>query len=565
MERLFVEKMAAETMEVSDLADIKLTFPSKSEPCDQDLISDVVEKSLDDREEKGYGLYMKVWNVLDEQDAIVNARPLYQQIPHFKGMDVCTTRLLETDIIKESKVVYCDLDKSLNTARLELLLAGKTILLPRFRSTQHLLCKYEPREGATRSSILADLKHERGRMMEIDESLHIDVLLISSVAVSSTGKRLGRADLYTEMFPIMLRCLGLIDDTTKIITLVHDLQLVDIPLKVKATQPADCVITPTQTITCSPGPRNVTDKIEWNNTSQKVLDKVPFLNALRYRDYQAGRDVSLQGESMSEEVLAEAMEKLKVAKIKVNGGTRRRRIRKSDQRTKKHSTDDSGHSTHSPGTSQERTTAPAIETQAHIAGESTDEGGKDRDERYPRKSFRRSRRTRSKKSAGKTSGSVQRENSRKGERVEREKSSPTKYPSSTTTLSQDGRPLQRSRRMNIVLSRRTKVPLSDMPCLYLGGLARRMRNWELRQMIKDCSVKPTRIIRPVFGAYAFLYFSTMEELNSAEAALEDLKGENKDLRIELGRRSQPKQQSQQLTTAANGSAGEDEEEEPAVI
>jgi hypothetical protein len=137
-----------------------------------------------------------------------------------------------------------------------------------------------------------------------------------------------------------------------------------------------------------------------------------------------------------------------------------------------------------------------------------------------------------------------------------ESKGPVKNPSSTTTGSQGTDDKSNRRRGSSVNRLRRRRRVSNLPCLYLGGLLRSLRGWELKRMVRDCAVHPVQIVRPPYVGYAFLYFETMEELQSAELALAELQRIDKMIRIELGRRSR---------TALHSADDDEEEEEETVI
>lgn len=78
---------------------------------------------------------------------------------------------------------------------------------------------------------------------------------------------------------------------------------------------------------------------------------------------------------------------------------------------------------------------------------------------------------------------------------------------------------------------------SQLPALYIGGLVRNLRTWELRRLVKDHEVRPLFIVRPPFVGYAFLHFRTIEEVRMALDSLSQLRISDEGIRVEIARRS----------------------------
>ncbi|KAG0565446.1 hypothetical protein KC19_8G190700 [Ceratodon purpureus] len=91
-----------------------------------------------------------------------------------------------------------------------------------------------------------------GKPISLDDKLKVDLIVIGSVAVDpKTGARLGKGEGFAELEYGILRWMGAIDDSTLVVTTVHDQQLVDdIPLEKLLIHdvPVDIICTPTQII-----------------------------------------------------------------------------------------------------------------------------------------------------------------------------------------------------------------------------------------------------------------------------------------------------------------------------
>ncbi|KAK3426186.1 hypothetical protein EUGRSUZ_F02694, partial [Eucalyptus grandis] len=125
-----------------------------------------------------------------------------------------------------------------------------------------------------------------GRPIRLDEKIKVDLIVIGSVAVDpKTGARLGKGEGFAELEYGMLRYMGAIDDSTPVVTSVHDCQLVDdIPVEKLLIHdvPVDVICTPTQVIftnTSIPKPQG----IYWDKLSPEKLGQIRILRELKRR------------------------------------------------------------------------------------------------------------------------------------------------------------------------------------------------------------------------------------------------------------------------------------------
>ncbi|XP_062202183.1 5-formyltetrahydrofolate cyclo-ligase-like protein COG0212 isoform X2 [Phragmites australis] len=125
-----------------------------------------------------------------------------------------------------------------------------------------------------------------GRPIGLDERIKVDLIVIGSVAVDpNSGARLGKGEGFAELEYGMLRYMGAIDDSTMIVTTVHDKQLVDdIPVEKLLVHdvPVDIICTPTQVIftkTTIPKPQG----IYWEKLSPEKLGQIRILRELKRR------------------------------------------------------------------------------------------------------------------------------------------------------------------------------------------------------------------------------------------------------------------------------------------
>ncbi|KAG6388568.1 hypothetical protein SASPL_149997 [Salvia splendens] len=123
-----------------------------------------------------------------------------------------------------------------------------------------------------------------GKPIGLEEKIKVDLIVVGSVAVDpKTRARLGKGEGFAELEYGMLRYMGSIDDSTPIVTSVHDEQLVDdIPIDRLLVHdvPVDIICTPTQVIftnTSIPKPQG----IYWDKLSPEKLGQIKILRELK--------------------------------------------------------------------------------------------------------------------------------------------------------------------------------------------------------------------------------------------------------------------------------------------
>lgn len=145
----------------------------------------------------------------------------------------------------------------------------------------------------------------------------------------SSGRRIGRADLFAELEYALLASLGMVDEFTTVLTIVHDLQVMKLdedqfgPHDVKV----DYIITPTQIFECQVGERPT--NVMWSTLNPECLDILPLLKVFRQRDWKTKRNVCLAGESVvleqTSEYLGGSLESLKKGRRLAKGKNKRKK------------------------------------------------------------------------------------------------------------------------------------------------------------------------------------------------------------------------------------------------
>ncbi|NXI74223.1 MTHSD protein, partial [Anseranas semipalmata] len=225
-------------------------------------------------------------------------------IPFFtQGSHQACCSIKELDVFNRASEVKVDPDKPLEGVRLAALQARKTLLVPTPRLRSGLFNRIVPPSGATKE-ILRICATSQGIKeysvpVGLDGKARVDLVVVGSVAVSEKGWRIGKGEGYADMEYAMMVSMGSVKEDTPVITIVHDCQVLDIAEELLDDHDltVDYILTPTRTIKTNckrPKPKGII----WHKAilNYEMLEKIPILKSLRYREKQTGKDVTLQDE-----------------------------------------------------------------------------------------------------------------------------------------------------------------------------------------------------------------------------------------------------------------------------
>ncbi|KAM9121919.1 methenyltetrahydrofolate synthase domain-containing protein isoform 2-T3 [Pangshura tecta] len=243
----------------------------------------------------------KIWDYMEANNLADFPRPVHHRIPNFKSASHAASRLPGLQEFRTAKTIKINPDAPQKTARFLTLEARKTLLVPTPRLRTGLFNKIVPPPGATKEilRICATSQGVKDYSVPIglDAKVHVDLVVVGSVAVSEKGWRIGKGEGFADMEYAMMVSMGAITEDTPIVTIVHDCQVVDIAEELLDDHDltVDYILTPTRTIKTGckrPKPQGII----WHKISYEMLERIPILKNLRYREKQAGKDVMLKDE-----------------------------------------------------------------------------------------------------------------------------------------------------------------------------------------------------------------------------------------------------------------------------
>ncbi|CAM6045766.1 unnamed protein product [Sphagnum compactum] len=234
-----------------------------------------------------WNIRKRVWDILESQNLARDPRPVHHRIPNFVHAETAASKLASLLEFEAAQTVKVNPDTPQKQVRFLTLTAGKKLLTPQprlrtgFFSSLEAVSLQNIQDGCTSSGVA-----KYGTPVGLDDKIKVDLVVIGSVAVDPTsGARLGKGEGFAELEYGILRWMGAIDDSTLVITTVHDKQLVDdIPLEKLLVHdvPVDIICTPTQIIrtnTSIPKPQG----IYWDKLSPQKLEQIRILRDLKKR------------------------------------------------------------------------------------------------------------------------------------------------------------------------------------------------------------------------------------------------------------------------------------------
>lgn len=161
----------------------------------------------------------RIWERLEREDIADFPRPCFGRIPNFAGNRAATMRLLELPEFRAAYCVFSAPDYALKRARDLILERGKVLAVatPHMRSFLEIRPKGKP----ISTSIKGLFKHGTPLVTPVD------LIIQGSVAVDRRGNRLGKGKGYGDKEIAYLRERGLAKPGIKVVTIVHEAQIVD--------------------------------------------------------------------------------------------------------------------------------------------------------------------------------------------------------------------------------------------------------------------------------------------------------------------------------------------------
>ncbi|KAK9049884.1 hypothetical protein SSX86_031147 [Deinandra increscens subsp. villosa] len=236
-----------------------------------------------------WAIRKRVWDLMEARNIAQFPRPVHHRIPNFVSASAAADKLSRLEVFLKAKCVKVNPDTPQKRVRFLTLYGGKMLLTPqpRLRTGFFSVLESSTLNPSTMNEACTSVGVAKyGRPIGLDEKIKVDLIVIGSVAVDPiTGARLGKGEGFAELEYGMLHYMGAIDDSTPVVTSIHDEQLVDdIPVEKLLVHdvPVDIICTPTQVIftnTSIPKPQG----IYWDKLLPEKLSQIKILRQLKAR------------------------------------------------------------------------------------------------------------------------------------------------------------------------------------------------------------------------------------------------------------------------------------------
>ncbi|MFD1511812.1 5-formyltetrahydrofolate cyclo-ligase [Halomarina rubra] len=224
----------------------------------------------------------RIWDALEAEGIARFPFPPHGRIPNFDGAKEAAERLAALPQWEAATAIKANPDAPQLPVRRAALDAGKTVYMavPRLRD-EECFVELDPAELTdTDAAATVSGMDDHGVQVGPDALPHVDLVVSGSVAVTETGDRIGKGEGYSDLEFAVLRELGLVDETTTVVTTVHERQVVDEAFETADHDvPMDVVVTPERTVRT--GATGRPDGVDWDALDEERIEEIPVLARVR--------------------------------------------------------------------------------------------------------------------------------------------------------------------------------------------------------------------------------------------------------------------------------------------
>ena len=240
-----------------------------------------------DKQEKQQ-IRLKVWQKL-KNIALPDSRfhlNFEEYIPDFKESVNAHNQIIDSEEYRKSKLLFITPDNCLTKTREQAIKDHKDIIVSTYGIYRGfiLITKNMVNKGnEVFASTLDGLEHfgKNISLSEIKKLGKIDLMLTGASAVSKNGVRFGKGHGFFDLEWGMFADLKIVDESTPIVAVVHNVQVVDFELEPSDTDIiVDWIITNEQKLSTN-RKKNRPKGIYWNLLEKGMLEATPPLQELK--------------------------------------------------------------------------------------------------------------------------------------------------------------------------------------------------------------------------------------------------------------------------------------------
>jgi len=207
-------------------------------------------------------------------------------IPDFEGSKQAVDRIVATDAYQNSKFAFITPDNCLADLRRRMIEDGKTFVMSTYGIYRGFIL-LEPRmvpDGAALYASWLDGMEHFGRPITLEDIAkrgRFDFMVTGASAVSKNGVRFGKGHGFFDLEWGMFTDLGLVDETTPVTAVVHDVQVVQEMLQPSETDIlVDQIATPTRMLDVERRAKRPSG-VKWPLLDPKQIEETPPLQELQ--------------------------------------------------------------------------------------------------------------------------------------------------------------------------------------------------------------------------------------------------------------------------------------------
>lgn len=168
-----------------------------------------------------------IWEKMTQMQIARFPLPCYGRIPNFIGVKAASKQILELPEFSKANLLFSAPDFVLHPVREIVLQNRKDLLVATPHIQAFLFLKDIPPNIISKAVTIKEM-NKYGREVKLNQITRvIDIFCQGSVAVDRKGNRLGKGKGYGDQEFQILQSEGLIDKQTVVLTVIHDMQLLD--------------------------------------------------------------------------------------------------------------------------------------------------------------------------------------------------------------------------------------------------------------------------------------------------------------------------------------------------
>ena len=169
----------------------------------------------------------QIWDKMTKEEIAQFPLPCYGRIPNFVGVEEASKFLLDLSEFRKARFIFSAPDYVLHNIR-ELILQNRKDLLVATPHIQEFLLLKDIPPRTIKKAVTIKGMYKFGEQVRLNHiSRPLDLFCQGSVALDRKGNRLGKGKGYGDREFHLLKQEGIIDNQTLVITVVHDVQLLD--------------------------------------------------------------------------------------------------------------------------------------------------------------------------------------------------------------------------------------------------------------------------------------------------------------------------------------------------